>query len=65
MNALLPKQRTEARKRGWQALGAWGVAGLLGTWGWAWAFPALVAAGAAVWLTRRWFQFRAQWGLRF
>lgn len=65
MTALLSKQRAEAKKRGWMAVGGWGVTGLLASWGWAWAIPALFAAAGAAWLTRRWFQYRAQWGLRF
>jgi hypothetical protein len=63
MGELLPKQRSEARKRGWTALAAWTAAALLG-WNLSWwlAAPLLLVAG---WLTRSWFLYRAQWGLRF
>ena len=60
---LLPKQRAEARKLGLQAVAGWGVMALL-------AFKAsgilaALAAGVAVWLTVRWFRYRASWGMRF
>lgn len=63
MGELLPRQRAEARSKGWMAVGAWAGAALLGTQGW-W-FLGLAAAAVAVWLTRAWFSYRAQWGLRF
>lgn len=64
MGELLPKQRAEAARMGWMAVAGWAGTGivvlvvhkvLLG----------LLGAGVAVWLTWRWFKFRASWGMRF
>lgn len=64
MGELMSQQKQTASRRGWLA-----VAGWLGT---AWAifsahslFLGLIGAAIAVFLTRRWFQYRAQWGMRF
>lgn len=63
MGELLPKQRAEAARRGWMAVAGWGGTGLL--WMIKLKFLALVGIGAAVWLTWRWFKYRATWGMRF
>lgn len=64
MGELLPRQRAQARRKGWMAVGGWAVTVLLGMNGAPWWLiaPVLVVAG---WLTRVWFLYRAQWGLRF
>lgn len=62
-NELLPRQRKEAAALGWQAIGGWALSGLV-----FWKIGLIlgaVAVGAAVWLTARWFRFRASWGMRF
>lgn len=64
MGDLLPKQRAEAARLGWLAVAGWGGTGLV-------LFfvkvklLALIGAAAAVWLTWRWFKYRASWGMRF
>ncbi len=63
MGELMTVQKKTAARRGWLA-----VAGWVGT-GWAvfggHLFLAVFVAGLAVYLTRSWFQYRAQWGMRF
>lgn len=60
---LLPKQRAEASRRGWMAVGGFGLTtAFLFNSMW---FMGFLALAGAVWLTRRWFQYRAQWGMRF
>lgn len=63
MGELLPKQRKEAAKLGWQAVAGWGVSGLL-LWK-AGVLLGILGIAAAVWLTLRWFKYRASWGMRF
>lgn len=60
---LLPKQRAEARTKGWLAVGGWALAGLF-IFKW-WLFGAFLAIAGAGFLTWRWFSFRAKWGMRF
>ncbi len=63
MGELMAQQKATAARRGWIA-----VAGWVGT---VWAlvgghlFLGLAGVGLAIFLTRRWFQYRAQWGMRF
>ena len=62
-NELLPRQRKEAAALGWQAVGGWVVGGLL-----AWKTGVIlggIGVAVAVYLTLRWFRFRATWGMRF
>jgi hypothetical protein len=61
--SLTTRDRTEARKKGLMAVGAWGGAGLLVLAHW--PVVGLVAAGGAGYLTYRWFMFRAKRGMRF
>lgn len=62
-NGLLPKQHAQAQRMGWLAVGGWGLSALLFVK--ASSFLAIIAIGAAVYLTVRWFRFRASWGMRF
>jgi hypothetical protein len=62
-NQLLPNQRREAARLGWMAVGGWAASGLAVYWSWGgWTILPLIGAA---WLTWRWFQFRAKWGMRF
>jgi len=61
--SLMSRDRAEARKRGWIALSAWAGSGILVFYHA--PFLALLAAGAAAYLTYRWFVFRAKRGMRF
>lgn len=63
MGELLPKQRAEAARLGWMAVAGWGGSVLLFLV--KMKLLAVFGAGAAVWLTWRWFKFRASWGMRF
>ncbi len=63
MVTSLTTNRSEARKKGLLAVGAWGGAGLLAT---VWSpVLGLIAAGGAGYLTYKWFMFRAKRGMRF
>lgn len=63
MGELMTQQKQTAARRGWLAIAGW-----IGT-GWAAIgghfMLAVLVAGVAVFLTRRWWQYRAQWGMRF
>ncbi|MSP93031.1 MAG: hypothetical protein EXR79_14725 [Myxococcales bacterium] len=59
----LSTQKAEAARRGWIAVVGWALTPILVVKaGW---ILGLVAAGVAVWLTSRWFKYRAEWGMRF
>ncbi len=63
MGELMSTQKQTAARRGWLAIAGWvgtGVALVAGHF-----VVGLFGAGIAVFLTRRWFQYRAQWGMRF
>ena len=63
MGEMLSTQKSQARSLGWQAVAGWTVAALL-----LWKAGLIIGLGGAVlsaYLTRRWFQYRAKWGLRF
>ena len=62
-NDLLPNQRRQASRLGWMAVGGWLATGLAVYWSWGWL--TILPLGGAVMMTRRWFQFRAKWGMRF
>ncbi len=63
VTSLTTRDRNEARKKGFLAVGAWGGAGLLAA---AWSpVVGLIAAGGAGYLTYKWFMFRAKRGMRF
>jgi hypothetical protein len=61
--SLMSRDKSEARKKGMLALGAWGGAGVLLAVHW--PITALAAAGGAGYLTFKWFMFRAKRGMRF
>ena len=61
--SLMARDRAEAKKKGLFALSAWiGSGVLLSVHA---PFLALAAAGGGVYLTYRWFMFRAKRGMRF
>jgi len=62
--SLTTRDRTEARKKGLMAVGAWAGTGLLVLAHWPVWLP-LAAAGGAGYLTFRWFMYRAKRGMRF
>ncbi len=64
MGEMLSTQKSEARKLGWQAVGGWALTGLLVWKHWS-VVLIVVGVALAAWLTRRWFAYRAQWGMRF
>jgi len=60
----LAKQKSEAATKGWLAVAGWGgtvAVGLLWT---SW-FLILLGVIASAFLTKRWFDYRAKWGMRF
>jgi hypothetical protein len=63
MTSLIARDKTEAKKKGLMALGAWGGSAFLLTVGW--TFTGIAAAGGAAYLTWKWFMYRAKRGMRF
>lgn len=63
MTSLVSQDRSEAKKKGWLAVGAWGGSALLLTVGW--TFTGIAGLGAAAYLTLKWFMYRAKRGMRF
>lgn len=61
--SLMSRDRMEAKKKGFIALTVWTGAGLL--FFYHAAFLGLLTVGGAVYLTYRWFMFRAKRGMRF
>lgn len=59
----LSTQKAEAARRGWMAVAGWALTPIL-AWKAGWLLGILAVAGA-VWLTSRWFKYRAEWGMRF
>jgi hypothetical protein len=61
--SLISQDRAEAKKKGLFALSAWTGAGVL----FFYHAPilGLLSAGGAIYLTYRWFMFRAKRGMRF
>jgi hypothetical protein len=62
--SLVSRDKSEAKKKGILAAGAWGGTALLVTVGAPWLL-ALPAAGGAAYMTYKWFMFRAKRGMRF
>ena len=63
MGTLMLRDKADARKKGWLAVGAWGGSTLL-LFGGFHVVGAGAVAGAA-YLTYQWFMFRAKRGMRF
>lgn len=61
--SLMSQDRSEAKKKGLLALSAWAGSGVLIFYHW--PILGLVTVGGAVYLTYRWFMFRAKRGMRF
>jgi hypothetical protein len=64
MTSLIARDKTEAKKKGYVALGAWGGSALL-LFGLGWTVPGVGAAVGASYLTYKWFMYRAKRGMRF
>jgi nitrate reductase NapE component len=61
--SLMSRDKVEAKKKGLFALSAWTGAGVLFVSHW--PLLGLAVVGGAVYLTYRWFMFRAKRGMRF
>ena len=61
--SLMSSDKAEAKKKGLIALSAWAGAGLLFVSHW--PVIGIATVGGAVFLTYRWFMFRAKRGMRF
>ncbi len=61
--SLMGRDKAEARKKGIYALSAWVGSGILFVYHA--SFLGVLAAGAGLYLTYRWFMFRAKRGMRF
>jgi hypothetical protein len=61
--SLMARDKVEAKKKGWLALSTWVGSGVL----FFYHFPTLgvVAVGGSLYLTYRWFMYRAKRGMRF
>jgi hypothetical protein len=63
MESLVSRDKSEAKKKGVYAAAAWGGTALLGVA--AGPFLAVPAGVGAVYLTYKWFMYRAKRGMRF
>ena len=61
--SLMSRDKVEAKKKGLFALSAWTGAGVLFVS--QWPRLGLAVVGGAIYLTYRWFMFRAKRGMRF
>lgn len=61
--SLVSRDKSEARKKGMLAAGAWGGTALLAFF--VTPFLAVPAAGGAAYMTYKWFMYRAKRGMRF
>jgi hypothetical protein len=61
--SLMVRDKAEAKKKGLYALSAWVGSGIL--FFYHAPFLGLLAAGGGLYLTFRWFMFRAKRGMRF
>ncbi len=61
--SLMARDKAESRKKGWLAASTWIGSGVL----FFYHFPilGLAAVGGSLYLTFRWFMFRAKRGMRF
>ena len=55
--------KRQASLKGFTALGAAALTTTLFLYGW-W-LTGLIGLGASAWFVKRWFSYRAKWGLRF
>lgn len=62
--SLMSRDKDEAKKKGYIALSAWIGSGALMFFA-HWPLLGLATAGGAVYLTYKWFMFRAKRGMRF
>jgi hypothetical protein len=62
-SSLMARDKTEAKKKGYVALGVWGGSALLLAVGW--PVTATGTAVGAAYLTYKWFSYRAKRGMRF
>ncbi len=63
MSSLMVRDKSEAKKKGLIAAGAWAGSGLLLVANW--PIAGGVGLAGAAYLTYRWFMFRAKRGMRF
>ena len=63
MTSLMARDKEEAKKKGFMALGVWGGSAVLLAVGW--PMTATGAAVGAAYLTYKWFTYRAKRGMRF
>jgi hypothetical protein len=61
--SLMSRDKAEANKKGLFALAAWTGGGILFVYHW--PILGLVTVGGAIYLSYRWFMFRAKRGMRF
>ena len=61
--SLMARDKSEAKKKGFFALGAWGGSALLLVANW--PITAAAAGAGAAYLTYKWFAYRAKRGMRF
>jgi hypothetical protein len=60
---LMSRDKAEAKKKGLVVFSAWVGSGVL--FAWHWPLIGLLAVGGSLFLTYRWFMFRAKRGMRF
>lgn len=61
--SLVSRDKSEAKKKGMLAAGAWGGTALLLVAGW--PILGVAAGGGAAFMTYKWFMYRAKRGMRF
>lgn len=65
MDSLVSRDKAEAKKKGYVALGAWGGTAVLGLVVGAPLVLTAAAGGGAAYFTYKWFMYRAKRGMRF
>jgi hypothetical protein len=63
MTSLIERDKGQAKKKGYVALGVWGGSAMLLASGF--TVPGIGAAVGAAYLTYKWFVYRAKRGMRF
>ena len=61
--SLMARDKAEAKKKGLYALSAWVGSGIL--FFYHWPILGVLAVGGGLYLTYRWFMFRAKRGMRY